>query len=63
MVFFDFYIIPLALKLKDCDVFGVSGDEYLNYALKNREEWDLKGKEIVAEMAARFDDHIANEPS
>jgi hypothetical protein len=33
---FDFYIIPLA-KLKDCGVFGVSSDEYLNYALKNRQ--------------------------
>jgi 3'5'-cyclic nucleotide phosphodiesterase len=34
--FFDFYIIPLAKKLKDCGVFGVSSDEYLNYAMKNR---------------------------
>ena len=25
--FFDFYIIPLAKKLKDCGVFGVSSDE------------------------------------
>jgi len=48
--FYDFYIIPLAKKLKECGVFGVSSDEYLNYALKNREEWELKGKRIVAEM-------------
>ena len=34
--FFDFYIIPLAKKLKNCGVFGVSSDEYLNYALSNR---------------------------
>lgn len=34
--FFDNYIIPLAKKLKDCNVFGVSSDEYLNYALQNR---------------------------
>jgi 3'5'-cyclic nucleotide phosphodiesterase len=34
--FFDFYIIPLAKKLKNCGVFGVSSDEYLNYAMKNR---------------------------
>jgi hypothetical protein len=27
--FFDFYVIPLAQKLKDCGVFGVSSDEYL----------------------------------
>jgi hypothetical protein len=48
--FFDFYIIPLAKKLKDCGVFGVSSDEFLNYAMKNREEWVSRGQEIVAEM-------------
>merc|ERR1712032_1004975 len=48
--FFDFYIIPLAKKLKECGVFGVSSDEYLNYALKNREEWEKSGKAVVAEM-------------
>lgn len=34
--FFDFYIIPLAKKLKECGVFGVSSVEYLDYATKNR---------------------------
>ena len=48
--FFDFYIIPLAKKLKECGVFGVSSDEYLQYALQNRKEWELKGMQIVAEM-------------
>jgi hypothetical protein len=48
--FFDYYIIPLAKKLKDCGVFGVSSDEYLNYAMKNREEWENRGKEVVMEM-------------
>lgn len=33
--FFDNYVIPLANKLKECNVFGVSSDEYLNYAGKN----------------------------
>ena len=47
--FLDFYVIPLARKLKECGVFGVSSDEYLNYALQNREEWRSRGKEIVAE--------------
>jgi hypothetical protein len=45
--FFKFYIIPLALKLKECGVFGVSGDEYFFHAESNRSEWALKGKEIV----------------
>ena len=40
--FFDFYIIPLTKKLKECGVFGVSSDEYLNYAVKNREGKEKK---------------------
>ena len=47
--FFDFYIIPLAKKLKDCGVFGVSSDEYLNYAMNNRREWEAKGEAVVAD--------------
>jgi 3'5'-cyclic nucleotide phosphodiesterase len=34
LAFFDNYIIPLGKKLKECKVFGVSSDEYLNYASK-----------------------------
>ena len=49
MGFFDFYIIPLAKKLEECGVFGVSSHEYLNYAKENREEWELKGQGIVEE--------------
>lgn len=52
--FFDFYIIPLAKKLKDCGVFGVSSDEYLNYAQQNRREWESNGREVVAEMVERL---------
>jgi len=51
--FFDFYIIPLAKKLKDCGVFGVSSDEYLNYARKNRLEWEAKGQEVVEMMVEK----------
>jgi len=52
--FFDFYIIPLAKKLKMCGVFGVSSDEYLNYAINNRSEWERRGREVVAEMLESF---------
>jgi hypothetical protein len=52
--FFDFYIIPLAKKLKDCGVFGVSSDEYLSYATANREEWEKRGEDMVAQMAANI---------
>ncbi|GKY96337.1 hypothetical protein MPSEU_000593400 [Mayamaea pseudoterrestris] len=54
--FFDGYIIPLAKKLKDCKVFGVSSDECLNYAMRNRAEWEVRGEEAVAEMVREFDD-------
>lgn len=47
--FFDHYIIPLTKKLSECGVFGVSSDEYLNYALRNRKEWEQRGESIVAE--------------
>mmetsp|Transcript_40657 Transcript_40657/g.45420 ORF Transcript_40657/g.45420 Transcript_40657/m.45420 type:complete len:157 (-) Transcript_40657:260-730(-) len=52
--FFDNYIIPLSKKLSDCGVFGVSSDEYLNYALRNRKEWELKGEAIVAGMVKKM---------
>jgi 3'5'-cyclic nucleotide phosphodiesterase len=53
--FFDFNVIPLAHKLKECGVFGVSSDEYLNYAMRNRQEWEKRGCDVVQEMVARMD--------
>ena len=53
--FYDFYIIPLANKIKQCQVFGVSSDEYLSYALQNRKEWEQRGKEVVEEMAKKYE--------
>jgi hypothetical protein len=52
--FFDNYIIPLAKKLKECGVFGVSSDEYLNYAMENRREWEAKGGEVVKRMIDKY---------
>lgn len=48
--FFDNYVIPLAKKLASCNVFGVSSDECLNYAERNRAEWEDRGQEIVSSM-------------
>ncbi len=37
-------------------VFGVSSEEYLNYALENwREWWALKGRDIVHDSCATFE--------
>eukprot|EP00980_Cylindrotheca_fusiformis_P012356 scaffold3033_cov91-Cylindrotheca_fusiformis.AAC.2 len=55
--FFDFYVIPLAKKLDSCGVFGVSSDEYLNYAISNREEWVREGEAIVDAYIAKFNKH------
>jgi hypothetical protein len=51
--FFDNYVIPLARKLETCGVFGVSRDEYLNYALANRHEWERRGRDIVEQFGKR----------
>mmetsp|Transcript_20719 Transcript_20719/g.43365 ORF Transcript_20719/g.43365 Transcript_20719/m.43365 type:complete len:305 (-) Transcript_20719:171-1085(-) len=47
--FFDFYIIPLAKKLAECGVFGITSSEYLSYAERNRREWADRGQEVIAE--------------
>lgn len=52
--FFDNYVIPLARKLKECNVFGVSSDECLNFAEQNRAEWQMRGQEVVAELIERM---------
>lgn len=52
--FFDSTVIPLAEKLKDCGVLGVSSDEYLNYAKNNRKEWMAKGPALVEEMVQKY---------
>eukprot|EP00980_Cylindrotheca_fusiformis_P006783 scaffold1417_cov113-Cylindrotheca_fusiformis.AAC.1 len=57
--FFDFYVIPLAKKLKSCGVFGVSSDEYLNYAMANREEWVREGETLVQKFLARYNEENA----
>jgi hypothetical protein len=40
----------LAKKLKYYAVFGASSDEYLNYTIKKRQEWETRGMEIVDEL-------------
>eukprot|EP00934_Nitzschia_sp_Nitz4_P002003 Nitzschia sp. Nitz4//scaffold23_size168460//26387//30285//NITZ4_002207-RA/size168460-snap-gene-0.151-mRNA-1//-1//CDS//3329543599//2003//frame0 len=57
--FLDFYVIPLAKKLKECGVFGVSSDEYLQYALNNRSEWERKGQEVLKELVASAEMKVA----
>ena len=58
--FFDNYIIPLAKKLKECNVFGASSDECLNFATQNRMEWEARGQEIVALMVEKVEEMERN---
>lgn len=37
-------------------MFGVASDEYLNYAMENRREWEEKGETFVAEMVQKLED-------
>merc|ERR1712241_1110717 len=55
--FFDNYIIPLAKKLQECEVFGVSCDEFLDFATENRKEWSVKGRDIVEKMLKDVTSH------
>ena len=55
--FFDYYVIPLAKKLKDCEVFGVASDEYLQYAEANRREWEEKGEATVAAYLEKYNEY------
>jgi hypothetical protein len=41
-----------AKKLKECQVFGVSHNEFQNYAVDNHGEWEEKGERIVAKFVA-----------
>jgi transcription initiation factor TFIID subunit TAF12 len=41
-------------------VFGVSSDEYLNYAMINRRKWEAEGEAITATMIHRLQEASAN---
>lgn len=51
--FFDFYIIPLSKKLRDCGVFGPTSEENLNYAIGNRNTWEREGEQVTEELHKR----------
>lgn len=48
--FYDFYIIPLAERLKQCPAFYTSRRELLLYAISNQKEWKTKGKEVLGSL-------------
>jgi len=58
--FFDNYIVPMAEKLYQCGVFGVSYHELLTYAKENKREWESKGVEIVKQMKAACEEKFSS---
>lgn len=58
--FFDYYVVPLAKKLDTCGVFGVSSDEFLIYAMQNRQEWELKGEQLVQDYLKKYNNEGVN---
>jgi hypothetical protein len=52
--FFDEHVIPVAQEMSACGLFGTTGDEFLGFALSNRQQWAAKGGELVASMMARY---------
>eukprot|EP00934_Nitzschia_sp_Nitz4_P000158 Nitzschia sp. Nitz4//scaffold306_size21755//9910//13748//NITZ4_008590-RA/size21755-snap-gene-0.13-mRNA-1//1//CDS//3329547114//158//frame0 len=59
--FFDYYLIPLAMKLEECGVFGEQGNEYISYVLKNKKEWERKGRQVVLDMVDLHKEHDEEE--
>jgi 3'5'-cyclic nucleotide phosphodiesterase len=54
--FFDNYIIPLANRMKLCDLFGESYcAELLNFATRNRNQWAEHGRRIVQQFQDKME--------
>jgi hypothetical protein len=51
--FLDKYVIPLAKRLRECKIYGVSSEEYYGFALENRREWEQKGRDLVSVFKLR----------
>ena len=43
-------------------MFGVSSDEYLDYAMANRREWEARGKDVVARYVQTYKDMEGKAP-
>jgi len=53
--FFDHFVIPLVRNLKESGVIGVASDEYSMYAIANRDEWEIKGRDIVKLFKSQYE--------
>jgi hypothetical protein len=56
--FFDNYVVPLAKKLRECEVFGADCDQLLDFATQNRMEWNNKGADIIKSWREEFEGEV-----
>lgn len=59
--FYEFYIIPLAMRLIQCQVFGQYGYDFLRLAQLNRQMWILQGEEICQFMTENYQNVVEEE--
>ena len=52
--FFDLIVIPLAKKLAACGIFEEAGEELLENAIANREEWEANGRQVLEFYVAHY---------
>ena len=52
--FFDNYVLPLASKLKECEMFGYTAEVFMRNAARNRKEWLLRGQEHVSKFIRSY---------
>lgn len=60
LAYFDKFLIPLISRLKDCGVFGGSGETYLQRATENRDMWKSKGEALVHGMVETFSRRVVS---
>ena len=55
--FFDHTVIPLARRLQESGVFGLKsgGNELLEFAVRNRSQWEDSGHNLVQEYREEYD--------
>ncbi len=54
LTFFDEVILPLANRIRESGFFGDDVEEFVTSATSNRQEWKLKGKDMIAEYQAEL---------
>lgn len=63
LTIFDYHVIPLVRKLCDLGCLGVYGEECLQNATQNRQEWAERGVEIIKDISRTVLPPVADDAS